>query len=247
MVFIAAVPSATTRGAAEPATRQASPLPVVTAKPTPKSRTPEDAITPAIKDANRHAEFLHRITEGKVGLLFLGDSIMDGWPRRGEWSWLKFAPYNPANFGVSGDRTEHLLWRITHGELDGIAPKVVVLMIGTNNIGLLSEKPEWVANGVKKIVETIHGKLPDTKVLLLGVFPRATQESAPRKALGEINRIIAGLDNGRNTRYLDLGKNFLDANGEIPDDIMPDKLHPSAKGYAIWYSAMQPLLEAMMK
>src|SRR5687768_6223587 len=98
-----------------------------------KPRTEADAVTPAIKDRHRHDMFLYRITQGDVGLLFLGDSITDGWPRSGEWSWLKFAPYKPANFGIGGDRTEHLLWRITNGELDGIKPKVTVLMIGTNN------------------------------------------------------------------------------------------------------------------
>ena len=116
------------------------PAPAVSAspKPTPPPRTPSDAITPAMKDQQRHADFLFRKTEGEIGLLFLGDSITDFWPRRGEASWLQLAPYKPANFGISGDRTEHLLWRIANGELDGISPKVTVLMIGTNNVGLLA-------------------------------------------------------------------------------------------------------------
>ncbi|RYD77452.1 MAG: hypothetical protein EOP84_15520, partial [Verrucomicrobiaceae bacterium] len=154
----------------------------------------------------------------------------------------------PANFGIGGDRTEHLLWRITNGELDGIKPKVTVLMIGTNNIGHFNdEKPEWAAAGVKKIVETIHSKLPETKVLLLGVFPRGTPDSAHRKAVEEINKIIAGLDDGKKTRYLDISKNFLDENGNIPADVMPDKLHPNAKGYDIWHKAMWPVLSEMMR
>jgi lysophospholipase L1-like esterase len=229
-----------------------SPRPAASAasvvRPTPKPRTPDDAVTPAIKDAPRHAEFLNRIKEGDIGLLFLGDSITDFWPRRGEWSWLKFAPYNPADFGISGDCTEHVLWRITNGELDGIKPKVTVIMIGTNNIGhYRDEKPEWAAAGVKKIVDTVHEKLPDTKVLLLAVFPRGFKASPERQKVDQINALIAALDDGKQTRYLDIGKSFLDANAELPPDIMPDKLHPTAKGYDIWYNAMHSLLDEMMK
>ncbi len=218
------------------------------AKPKPAPRTPESAVTPAIKDPNRHLDFLYRITQGEIGLLFLGDSITDAWPRRGEWTWLKFAPYNPADFGISGDRTEHLLWRITNGELDGINPKVTVVMIGTNNIGQnADEKPEWAAAGIKKIVGTIHEKLPNTQVLLLGVFPRATKDSPLRLKVDEINKIISKMDDGKQTRYLDIGSKFLDENGEIPNDVMPDKLHPSPKGYAIWYELMHPLLGELLK
>jgi len=213
-----------------------------------KPRTPEDAVTPAVKDPHRHAKFLERIKQGDIDLLFLGDSITDGWPRSGERSWLKFAAYKPANFGIGGDRTEHLLWRITNGELDGIRPKLAVVMIGTNNIGhFADEKPEWAANGVKKILDTIHAKLPETKVLLLGVFPRGTSDSPQRKAVEEINRIIANFADGKITRYLDIGKSFLDKDGNLPADVMPDKLHPNAKGYDIWYQAMHPVLDEMMR
>jgi beta-glucosidase len=206
-----------------------------------KPRTAEDAVTPAVKDPRRHEQFLYRIKQGEVGLLFLGDSITDGWPRTGEWSWLKFAPHKPADFGIGGDRTEHLLWRITNGELEGINPKVTVLMIGTNNIGHFSdEKPEWAAAGVKKILDVVHEKLPQTKVLLLGVFPRSTPGTPHRQAVEEINKLIAPFADGEKTR-------FLDAQGNIPDDVMPDKLHPNAKGYDIWYEAMQPVLAEMLK
>jgi len=222
--------------------------PAATPKPTPPPRTPESAVTPGGGNVKRHEVFLARIAEAPVGLLFLGDSITDFWPRTGEVSWLKFAPYQPADFGISGEKTEQVLWRILNGELDGIHPKVVVIMIGTNNIGQFrDEKPEWAAAGVRKIVDVVHEKLPGTKVLLLGVFPRSTKDSAQRAAVHQINAIISKLDNGTTTRYLDIGDKFLDASGEIPDDVMPDKLHPSAKGYDIWYAAMNPLLEQMMK
>ncbi|MGC4072059.1 MAG: GDSL-type esterase/lipase family protein [Nibricoccus sp.] len=236
--------SAQTAAPASPATTAA---PAATKPPLPP-RTPEGAVTPAIKNENRHKEFLDRIQQGPVDLLFLGDSITDGWPRRGEWSWLKFAPYRPGNFGISGDRTEHVLWRIQNGELDGISPKLTVIMIGTNNIGQIpDEKPEWAAQGVKRIVEVVREKIPSSKILLLAVFPRGTKDSEPRAKVDEINKLIAKLDNGKTIRYLDIGNRFLDAAGELPVDVMPDKLHPTAKGYDIWYAAVSPTIDAMMK
>jgi lysophospholipase L1-like esterase len=195
----------------------------------------------------RHEEFMYRKTQGEIGLLFIGDSITDYWPRKGEWSWLKFAPYKPANFGIGGERTEHVLWRMMNGELDGINPKVAVLMIGTNNIGQFpDEKPEWAAAGVTKIVETINEKLPNTKILLLGVFPRGKKDSEARQKVAAINQIICKLDDGKRTRYLDIGKVFLEASDELSGKAMPDLLHPSAKGYDLWFEAMNPLLTEML-
>lgn len=217
-------------------------------KPAQPPRTPQSAVNPAIKNENRHQDFLYRIKEGPIDLLFVGDSITDFWCRRGEWSWLKFAPYRPANFGISGDRTEHVLWRMLNGELDGISPRLIVLMIGTNNIGQCpDEQSEWAANGVKKIVEVMREKLPSTKILLLAVFPRATKDSIYRHKVNEINKSISSLADGSKVVYLDIGDKFLDENGEIPSDIMPDKLHPSPKGYDIWYEAVAPTIEKMMK
>ncbi len=214
--------------------------------PDPVPRTAETAVTPVNRNPARHAQFLHRIKEGRIDLLFLGGSIMDFWPKVGEWTWLKFAPYNPADFGVSGDCTEDMLWRITNGELDGIAPKVTVLMIGTNNLGQhKDEKPAWAAAGIEKIVATIHEKLPETKLLLLAVFPRSG--AVLRGEIDAVNAQIARLDDGKTTRYLDLGHVFLDEHNQIPHDVMPDGLHPSAKGYDLWYDAMKPTLDGMMK
>lgn len=232
-------------GAAQTPAPPSPAAPAAAGKPAPPLRTADSPITPAIKDLGRHKEFLYRIQEGDVGLLFLGDSIMDFWPGRGQFSWLHYAPYNAADFGISADRTEHVLWRIENGELDGIHPKVVVLMIGTNNTG--RDKPEWIAAGIQKIVQETQAKLPQTKVLLLAVFPRGLKDSPERASIAKVNTIIGKLDNGSSIRYLDLGSVFLDPAGDIPADVMPDKLHPSAKGYDLWYSTMQPLLAQMMK
>lgn len=209
-------------------------------------RSAESSVTPAIKDRHRHDEFMQRIAGGPVGLLFIGDSITDFWRREGKDVWQNFEKYEPANIGISGDRTEHVLWRLVNGELDGIDPKVTVIMIGTNNIGQTPDQPEWAAGGVEKIVDTVHEKLPNTKILLLAVFPRDAKGSEKRKATEGINAVISKLGDRDYVEYLDINDVFLDENGEIPKDIMPDGLHPNAKGYELWYQAMNPTLEKMM-
>jgi lysophospholipase L1-like esterase len=198
-----------------------------------------------------HEAFLKRAKEGNIDLLFLGDSITEGWAGRGKEVWEKnYAKLNAANFGIGGDQTQHVLWRIENGELDGIKPKVLVLMIGTNNTAGWSADQIAVAD--TKIVSEIHQKLPDTKVLLLGVFPRGNDPKEPkvaalREKIKQINLSLAKLDDGKMTRYLDIGDKFLTPDGVLTKDIMPDYLHPNAKGYQIWVDAMQPLLDEMMK
>src|SRR5206468_1757949 len=146
-----------------------------------------------------------------VGILFLGDSITAGWGKaKPVWD-EHYGKLEPANFGISGDRTQHVLWRIANGELDGIKPKVLVLMIGTNNIGYSAED---IIKGDLKIVEDIHKKLPETKVLLLGIFPRGVEASNPARAkIKTVNEALAKLEDGKLTRYLDIGPKFLDASG----------------------------------
>jgi lysophospholipase L1-like esterase len=216
----------------------------------PKPRKAADAITPA-DSPNPYSRkgFLGRAKDKGIELVFLGDSITEFWKLddKGKGVWEQhYAKYNAANFGVSSERTEHTLGHIAGGVLDGPKPKVVVVLIGTNNIGNAGDKPEWAAAGVKKVVESVHKKLPGTKVLLLGVFPRDRKNSPSRKGVEALNAIISKLDDGKKTRYLDLGPKLLDADGEIPKDVMPDGLHPGPQGYKIWAEAMQPLLDEMM-
>lgn len=196
-----------------------------------------------------HERFLQRGKEGPIGVLFLGDSITEGWGKAKEVWESHYGKYQPANFGIGGDRTQHVIWRIENGELDGIHPKVLVLMIGTNNIGYPAAD---ILKGDKKIIEEIHHKLPDTKLLLLAIFPRGMDPKNPgvagmREKIKTVNAELAKLDDGSKTRYLDLGPKFLDAEGNLPADIMPDALHPNVKGYQIWADTMQPLLDEMMK
>ena len=198
-----------------------------------------------------HESFIRRGQEAPVGLLFLGDSITEGWHWDDNWQIFKrhFGDYMPANFGISGDLTQHVLWRIDYGEIDHITPKVVVLLIGTNNIGYLA--PD-ILKGDQKIVAEIHQKLPNTKVLVLGIFPRGadphdTNTAEMRDKIKFVNAGLAKLDDGDKTRFLDIGNNFLKPDGVLPKDIMPDALHPNHAGYEIWAHAIQPLVDEIMK
>ena len=194
-----------------------------------------------------HENFVKIAKEGKAELLFLGDSITAGWGSKKEIWDKAFGAYKPANFGIGGDRTQHVLWRITNGELEGIKPKAVVLMIGTNNSG--ADSAEGIAKGVTKIVETIREKQPQAKILLLAVFPRGEKASPNpgRDKLNQVNATIAKLDDGKHVHFLDIGDKFLQPDGSIAKEIMPDFLHLSAAGYQIWADAIGPKLAKLMK
>ncbi len=201
----------------------------------------------------RHEGFLAEAKQSKYDLVFLGDSITDGWRKRGLEVWNKFyAPRHALNLGIGGDRTQHVLWRIEHGELKGLKPKVVVLMIGTNNTGKEKDgsprnSTAEIIEGVTAVVKEIRTKLPKSKLLLLAVFPRGAVDAPQRAQIKEINDAIAKLDDGKKIKFLDIGKVFLAADGSIPKTIMPDLLHPNAEGYQLWADAMEPTLAAMMK
>ena len=200
---------------------------------------------PEKKDFGRHEGFVKIAKQGGVDLLFLGDSITDGWRGGGKAVWDKnFLPLKAANFGISGDKTEHVLWRLQNGELEGIQPKLAVIMIGTNNVG--RDSAGDIADGVKAIVKELQTKTPQTKILLLAIFPRSPKPDKTRAKLQETNEIIAKLDDGKNLKYLDIGDKFMDADKNIPKDIMPDALHPNAKGYEIWADAIIGPVKEMM-
>jgi len=201
---------------------------------------------PVEKDRNRHEEFLKIAKAGGVDLLFLGDSITDGWRGGGKAIWDKtFGPFKPANFGISGDRTEHVIWRIRNGELEGIQPKLAVIMIGTNN----GDPAPDVALGIKTILTDLHERCPRCKVLLLGIFPRSEKPDGARAKNDEVNKLIAryagDLSLGR-ISYLDIGAKFLAPDGTLPRDIMPDFLHPNEKGYQIWADAIIDKVKQLM-
>ncbi len=198
----------------------------------------------------RHAQYLERAKKGDVGLLFLGDSITQGWEKPKEIWEAAFGQYKPANFGIGGDRTQHVLWRIENGELEGIKPKVAVIMIGTNNLS--SDKPDMIAEGIEKIVQTTRQKT-GAKVLLLGIFPRGKDPAEPnvkiaREKIAKINERIGKLDDGGKTiKFMDIKEKFLEPDATITKEVMPDYLHLSKDGYQRWADALKSELEEMMK
>jgi beta-glucosidase len=185
---------------------------------------------------------LERAKGGPIDLLFLGDSITQGWNENDVWD-RYYTPRNAANFAIGGNRTQHLLWQIEHGELDGISPRVVVLMIGTNNIH--TNTPEEIAAGVRKILDVLRSRLPESKVLLLGVFPRGQKPAPVRDRIADVNRRIARFDDANRIQYLDIGPAFLGPDGTISRAVMPDFLHFSEHGYQLWADAMEPTLWKM--
>jgi lysophospholipase L1-like esterase len=215
------------------------------------------ATNPEPRDAKwvaRHEGFVQEAQKGGIDLLFLGDSITDFWRYKGSNVWNQYyVSRHAANFGISGDRTQHVLWRMDYGELDGIKPKVVVLMIGTNNTGKERDSgktrntvPETI-EGVQAVVRELRVRLPDSKILLLAIFPRGELDNPQRAQVALVNTAIAKLDDGRMVKYLDINPKFLEADGTLPRSIMPDLLHPNEKGYQIWAEAMEPTLAGMLK
>jgi beta-glucosidase len=191
--------------------------------------------------------------EGDIGVVFLGDSITEGWEGAGRDVWAKsFAPRHAVNFGIGGDRTQHVLWRIQNGNLEGLAhpakgspPKLAVIMIGTNNTG--SDTPAQIAEGIAAVVEATHERLPNAKILLLAVFPRSEKATDPiRDTISRINTRAAKLTDKPYVTYLDIGDKFLAPDGTLREEIMPDRLHLSAKGYQIWADAIDATVRELL-
>ena len=234
----------------------APPAPPTPAAPPPPPKEPADV--PAFKGQNktshdflaRHDKFLIDLKNlnGKCGIVFVGDSITDGWRNRNgkEVFEKNYGAMDPYNIGIGGDRTQHVLWRLDHGEVDGISPKVAVLMIGTNNLAVNTD--DEIVDGVTKIVKELNEKLPETKVLLLAIFPRPIKPMTPSVAASRrsTRRSLISMTTAH-VKYLDFGDKFLEPDGTLTKEIMPDYLHPNAKGYEIWAEAMAPTLKSLME
>jgi lysophospholipase L1-like esterase len=197
----------------------------------------------------RHEGFVEVAQRGNIDLLLHGDSITDWWVQ-GDANKAMFDKYfggmRTANFAVSGDTTQGVLWGLSHGEGQGFQPKAIMLMIGTNNSGG-NTGPE-IAEGVGAVVLEMRKDFPTAKILLLAIFPRAVPGDPVRDKIAEANRIIARLDDQQHVFYLDIGAKFLDEKGVfLPDTFRPDNLHPLAKGYDIWGEAVKDKLAELMK
>ncbi|MAI66472.1 MAG: GDSL family lipase [Phycisphaerae bacterium] len=182
-----------------------------------------------------------------ANVIFIGDSITQGWEGSGATIWKDtFAPLKSINLGVSGDRTEHVLWRLENGHLRGMAPDVAILMIGTNNFGQHdSYSPQEVLRGVVSVVEKLKTKLPNTHVLLLDIFPRGEHFNAMRGAIAQVNQALQSayiVDD--QVTFFPIGQHFIESDGSISPSVMPDYLHLSERGYSRWANAILSLVES---
>jgi lysophospholipase L1-like esterase len=198
--------------------------------------------------ARRQAFVLDRAKNapGDYDLEFIGDSITDFWESTGKNVAQEYYGHRKIiNMGVSGDRTQHVLWRFENGQLDGIRAKVAVVMIGTNNSNDHDNTEAEILEGVTAIVNQIRTRQPDTKILLLAIFPRGHTFSGQRGKILQVNEALARLDDGQHVFYLDLGPQLIENDGSISPAIMPDALHPSEAGYKIWAAAIEPKLKEL--
>lgn len=194
-----------------------------------------------------HEGFVKIAKTGRTKLLFVGDSITEGWKRHQEIWNDAFGKHQPDNFGIGWDRTQHVLWRLENGELEGMSPTLAIVLIGPNN--LQSDPAEDIARAIGKIATTITSRSPTTKVMLLGIFPRGqhAERNRERDKIAEINRLIAKHEDGKQVFFLDIGGRFLEPNGDITRDMMPEFLHLTEKGYRIWADAIGPKIAELMR
>jgi lysophospholipase L1-like esterase len=211
------------------------------------------ALTPVPRNddwwTKRHAEKVELMKQGNVDLLMVGDSITHGWENQKD-VWEKFyTGRNILNYGFSGDRTEHVLWRLQNSPLNAIRPKAITIMIGTNNIGHGSSSPKDTADGIRAIVGLLQKQYPDAKIFVLYVFPRDEKPDGDlRQKVNEINGYLpALLGRLNNVTLIDIGHLFLNDDGVLPKTIMPDFLHPNKDGYLIWGNAVEPILKPIFE
>lgn len=237
-----------------PFAAQTQPAPQAPAsKPAPKVNKKHSALAPVPRDneawwKERHEKANEIVKKGDAGLIFIGDSITQGWEGEGAEAWKKYYESRKAvNLGFSGDRTQHVIWRLDHGNVDGIKPKAAVIMIGTNNSNGEDNTAKEIADGIVEIVNQLQRRLPKTKILLLAIFPRGEKPDAQRRKIDEVNTILQYLDDGKNIFFLDIGKKLMNVDGTISKEIMPDYLHLSKKGYEIWAEAIEPKMKELLK
>ena len=223
------------------------------------------ANTPVSRTSNwwmpKHVETLERVKMGDVDLLMVGDSITDHWSDVGAQTWEKYYMHrNALNLGFAGDNTEHVLWRIENGEVEGLDPKLTLLMIGTNNSETSDYSIDQIADGIVDIIKVLREKLPKSKILLLNMFPRGSGSRVFRVPLpvkirkgeqweknDQISVLAASevVDNEW-VFFLDINNSFLDEKEQLSRDVMPDLLHLSENGYKIWAEAMEPTIKVLM-
>ena len=211
--------------------------------------------TPAPRDDKWKSRVERDAAQARQGgwdVVFIGDSITDLWQSKGKAQWdTYFGAYKALNLGISADRTEHVLWRLDNGQLENNQPKLFVVMIGTNNTGhrpLAEEKPEDTVAGIKAILDRLTQKAPASRVLLLAIFPRGEKPDDEKRVRNEqVNAEIQKFADGKRIFWMNINDKLLQPDGTLSRDIMPDLLHPDAKGYTIWGQAVAPFIEKTIR
>ena len=232
----------------------------------PRALVPNTAVVGAPREGRwwreRHKALSDRARDvaasGDARIVFLGDSITQGWDEDGKRVWERYyAPRGAVNMGISGDKTQHVIWRVENGNLEGMAepargraPELVVVLIGTNNVPRTEgNTAEQIGAGVVEVVRRVRERLPRTKVLVMGILPRGDageEGKMMREKIRRANEIAAGAADGEWVRFLDLGDRFLDEDGGVRRDLMPDLLHLSEKGYEVWAEGMEGVVREVL-
>jgi|GEM_PF-89731 len=204
-------------------------------------------LTPTSQDGEwnkaRQDEVLRRVREAKspTPVVFIGDSITEQWESAGAKIWARdFAPLGALNLGVGGARTEHILWRLQQAPLTALDPRVVVLMIGTNNVVSGRDSGELIVRGIRAIVQMIQQQCPKAKVLVLDITPRGVNMNPVRGTVTQINQVLGQIAWPEGVVALRVGDRFVQSDGSIHAEIMPDFLHFSAAGYEMWSEGIKP-------
>jgi lysophospholipase L1-like esterase len=197
----------------------------------------------------RQALVLQRVREAKgpAPVVFIGASIIQRWEEAGREPWDRlFVPMGAVNLGSSGDRTENVLWRLQQAPLTPLAPKVIVVQIGTNNLGRGAGAAAETLLGIRTVLAVLREQCPQAKVVLAALFPRGTHLNAARGEGLQVNQALAA-DPGEDVTFLDIGERFIDAQGDLRTDLMADELHPSPAGYALWAGSLEPIVRARLE
>jgi lysophospholipase L1-like esterase len=200
-----------------------------------------------------HSQLLEKARKGGIDIYFEGDSITRRWGATDYPQMLanwkeNFFGWNAADFGWGADTIQNILWRLQNGELDGVNPKVIVLLAGTNNVGRAAGDDAKVADitkGLKAIVDFMRSKAPDATIILTAIFPR-NDNIAVMPTINKINANLARLADGKKTRYLNINDKLADADGKLFDGMMGDGLHPTVKGYQVWADALRPIFTELL-
>lgn len=213
----------------------------------PSKQTTSWAYENGSRQLRRHAELNKIARRGDIDLVFLGDSITERWEEADREVWDKYySRRKAANFGMGGDQTQHVLWRIEHGNFEGIHPKAIIMLIGDNN-SIAGESAQEIADGVMAVVQKLREKVPESKILLLAIFPSGERADNPQRLRAmAANTIFQKVADGRMIRYLDIGDRFTNGDGTISKVIMPDFDHLSPSGFGLWPKAIEPVVKDLM-